>query len=675
MIRMERSRSLLLSLRFSSVLCTVAFAALPSEAYAQQGDCCQLTPEVAGCSVTACQDCICEFQPDCCTREWYGECRMLAERGYCGAGTGLEGPCLELDDVGLCQEECGHCPDRGSCCCPNGTPGCIDASCETCVCERLPSCCESEWTAECVAMGDAECSRQCSNSADDFNCPGTGSCCCDNGSPGCGNSECRDCVCASRPECCSGSWDDSCADLAAGDCLESCIECDVCGNGYCGFNENCALCPEDCGAPCEGSCCERHSTSGCDESACQDCVCELESACCSAGFSGSWENICVGTAEGACADVCTCTATCGDGVCEGLESCLSCVDDCGACTNDCCSDGSGPGCNDLDCQECVCAIAEGDCCNPHYDWQSEHCGRHARGECADVCECAQTCGNGECDPYETCVSCPDDCGDCVGECCREKVPNTPGCELITCQDCVCEDLPDCCEPQSAFGGWRLPCAEYARSDCSEACGCGICGDGVCQIQEHCESCPEDCTECDDDCCRIQNDHGCGDPVCETAVCESVEGFFGGCCSGPWSWDYYCAERAYELTAYTGECACDTGSDADCCSSHAEVGCSDHDCEMCVCANDIGCCYSEWNEHCVEIARERCECAGCVTCGDGACARSENGCNCPEDCSEECSTDDEGDEGCGGCATAPSSSPRPWVFLAVLAFLMFRLRRR
>jgi hypothetical protein len=85
-------------------------------------------------------------------------------------------------------------------------------------------------------------------------------------------------------------------------------------------------------------------------------------------------------------------AYCGDGACNGDETCDSCPDDCGVCPAPECGDGACNG--DETCDSCP-----GDC-----------------GACPE-------CGDGACNGDETCDSCPDDCGACpdcldAGESCQ-----------------------------------------------------------------------------------------------------------------------------------------------------------------------------------------------------------------------------------------------------------------
>lgn len=123
---------------------------------------------------------------------------------------------------------------------------------------------------------------------------------------------------------------------------------------------------------------------------------------------------------------------CGDGQCDGGESCVSCPSDCGPCVAGGCGDG-------------VCGPAES-CSNCP----------------ADCAPCVTGCGDGVCDPLERCDSCPLDCGTC------EPV----------CGDGICEGS-ELCSSCPVDCGLCFP----------------ECGDGVCDANERCDSCPRDCGEC------------------------------------------------------------------------------------------------------------------------------------------------------------------------------------
>ncbi|MCH8252388.1 MAG: hypothetical protein IID36_08060, partial [Planctomycetes bacterium] len=73
--------------------------------------------------------------------------------------------------------------------------------------------------------------------------PGAGDCCENNGpdSPGCNDVDCCDCVCSFDAFCCDNTWDQSCANCAAGTgglgnctgiggCISDCPQCTTCGS-------------------------------------------------------------------------------------------------------------------------------------------------------------------------------------------------------------------------------------------------------------------------------------------------------------------------------------------------------------------------------------------------------------------------------------------------------------
>lgn len=169
----------------------------------------------------------------------------------------------------------------------------------------------------------------------------SGDCCAGNGSAGCNDNECTECVCKLDPFCCSSAWDNLCASCAQGTggvtacqtqggCEKDCPQCDSCGNGFCGPNEDCVYCPNDCGA-CTGSCCENQPDLGCDDLDCQKCVCAIDAFCCNT----AWDGICAGCAAGSSPECDACTAancgqcdTCGNGVCLASQDCCDCDADC-----------------------------------------------------------------------------------------------------------------------------------------------------------------------------------------------------------------------------------------------------------------------------------------------------------------------------------------------------------
>jgi hypothetical protein len=144
--------------------------------------------------------------------------------------------------------------------------------------------------------------------------------------------------------------------------------------------------------------------------------------------------------------------SCGNGKCDGSETCENCPVDCGLC----------PGCGDGKC-------IDGETCS----------------SCPQDCGACATCGDGKCKSGETCLSCPQDCGVCPG-CGDGKCTGTETC--FTCP-ADCGKCPGCgdgiCKPTENC------------SSCPMDCGpCDFCGDGKCTAPyETCINCPVDCGMC------------------------------------------------------------------------------------------------------------------------------------------------------------------------------------
>jgi hypothetical protein len=86
------------------------------------------------------------------------------------------------------------------------------------------------------------------------------------------------------PECCSGVWDQRCADEAANP--------DNCGSS--------------CSCPPKGACCAANQTAGCNVAPCEACVCAFDAQCC----SDVWDEFCAGEAATECAAECRCVGDC-----------------------------------------------------------------------------------------------------------------------------------------------------------------------------------------------------------------------------------------------------------------------------------------------------------------------------------------------------------------------------
>ena len=278
----------------------------------------------------------------------------------------------------------------------SGVAGCGGCACEACVCAADPSCCSDTWDLLCAARcqydcggdcglscGDGLCyapSETCETCADDCgDCP-TGGVdpttvpgCFESNDGGCDGCPCEAVVCAEDPDCCNDDWDE--------DCTQLCFE-----EGHCGTDPGCV--PRD--------------EEGCDGCACEAAVCAEESGCC----TDEWNDDCVELCQeaGSCQGTPT-DPTCGDGACNGDETCEGCPGDCGACAA-VCGDGA---CNGAE----ACATCPGDC-----------------GVCAGAC------GDGACDAGEDCASCPGDCGACPVNCGDDTCDADETCDNCP-ADCTC----------------------------------------------------------------------------------------------------------------------------------------------------------------------------------------------------------------------------------------------
>ncbi len=100
---------------------------------------------------------------------------------------------------------------------------------------------------------------------------------------------------------------------------------------------------------------------------------------------------------------------CGDGACNGGETCQSCGADCGACGPVCgdgqCSGGETCQSCSADCGSCPPSCGDGQCSG----------GETCQSCSADCGSCPPACGDGQCSGGETCQSCSQDCGGCGGD--------------------------------------------------------------------------------------------------------------------------------------------------------------------------------------------------------------------------------------------------------------------
>jgi hypothetical protein len=402
-------------------------------------------------------------------------------------------------------------------------------------------------------------------------------CCFANNGRGCIEPTCCQEVCAVDPFCCATRWDALCASRA---------------------QANCGVCGVGCGNPSAGNCCAPKTTPACADAPCCTIVCAQDPFCCDV----QWDQFCAAAAEKTCG---ACANPCGD-------------PDAG----DCCVPQQGPGCNNADCCEGVCA---GDpfCCDTQWDAVCAQtaqlvcgvcgigCGDPAAGSCceahptpacADPACCVPVCATDSfcCDvewdakcaalAVEFCGACGDQCGSPItGACC---VPHDgPACDDASCCATVCAADGFCCEVE-----WDEFCAGAAQK------ACGVCGIG----------CGDPATG---SCCTARTTPSCSDALCCEAIC-SLDGF---CCEA--EWDQVCADAAAILC---GDCdgACGGPAGGDCCAPHATPGCSDDRCCLSICVVDPVCCIESWDQICAKTAL-----AVCGNCGPG----------CGEPASGDCCT--------------------------------------
>ena len=387
-----------------------------------------------------------------------------------------------------------------------------------------------------------------------------------------------------------------------------------CGDDGCGGS--CGVCDAEQTCNADGVCfggpgCEPGWTAGCGGCKCEACVCEADPYCCDT----AWDELCVDLCLSACGGCGSCTASCegkdcGDDGCGG---------DCGACPD------------------------EAPYCGPDY-------------LCSDVCtpSCAgQACGDDGCGG--SCGDCPEgqacEDGACVadmGICGPKEIAGCPGC---SCEACVCELDPFCCENQ-----WDELCAEACMQSCGGCAPCEpdcagkVCGDDGCGGA--CGGCPPDepycssgqCTSCEPQC----DGKTCGDDGCsgQCGTCAEGEICEGDHCACPPSCTMEdgglkeCGDDGCGGTCGTCDGAYVCSPEFTCvhftgCEAHEGAGCDGCLCEDCVCGEDAFCCEETWDDSCVALCQD--------TCG---------GCGAP--CYPSCPGGFCGEDGCGGTCACPGA---------------------
>ncbi len=300
---------------------------------------------------------------------------------------------------------------------------------------------------------------------------------------------------------------------------------------------------------------------------------------------------------------------------------------------DCCAAHAEPGCNDMTCQDAVCAMDQF-CCA--FEWDMD-CAAFAQRVCEDCGGAGTdsgdsdsggaTCGNGMLDAGEDCdganlngsdctdlgftdgtlgcdATCSFDSSMCTGAVacdvgaivgCVDENPATCTCEACDAgggcslqEDCVCPDCATddfCSNPASCnFNGLCDPYNEgCACTDCTDhpLCGgqMGMCGNGMLEAGEACDGADLGGTDC-----AALGFSGGG-----VLACNGACGFdTSGCIAGPFTCNEPAIAGCPEEDAATCTCqACDPGNgckgseDCTCPDCAADAFCSNPD----NCAND------------------------------------------------------------------------------------------
>lgn len=425
------------------------------------------------------------------------ECEALDDGDACNGVL----KCLPIGDVSVCVKAPGtetSCEDGLSC----TLDTCAGSQCEH---ELMPFFCQLPGLG-CVPYGTANQLNECLRCLPDFNTTEW------TGAPdgtACGmGSVCFEHLCCDRAAHCAGQ---QCGSDGCGGVCGTCAVGLSCHNGQCesaACVDQCAgrACgPDGCGGTC-GTCPAGH-------------VCLADGTC-----------LCIPECFGKQCGEDSCGSVCGmcpvGATCQGGK-CISepCAPECGS--RQCGSDGcggvcgvcsAGSWCNMGVCQETVgtgscqghCGGSAGDC------YCDDLCGLFGVC-CSDLCTACPTavackCGDGICDPPESCRLCPADCFCPAGQVCVGDECCTPSCEGKPCgpdgcggtcgacelgQACnaegSCTCVPNCAGRNCGSDGCGGTCGSCTDTDaltCTAAdCIDGVCGRSVstffCVIQETC----------------------------------------------------------------------------------------------------------------------------------------------------------------------------------------------
>ena len=428
----------------------------------------------------------------------------------------------------------GQCPGDGSCCEPNGSPGCDDADCCNIVCAADPFCCATEWDSICAGEAEDLCGDLCGGDppADCGNCDAP------TGGPGCSDPTCQAIICGMDPFCCDVEWDQICAD-------EAVLFCD-CGGGGGGCDAP-LDCPPD--STDEGEACGSDTNGGCNSIPPIFTAGDCTTFCGTAWADGAtrdtdWYLISHG------GGVLSATLTSEfSGVCfilDGIGSCNAVVVGQIGCSSNCTptTDASA----DLPAGQYVVFVATGDC---------------AGGGIFD----GIPCGGGN-NAYILTIT-----GDCIGPC--QGDDDCPAGQQ--CVDGVCVTPP------------------ATNDDCNDATSVDVGPGGSVDIAGSTAQATIDVTP------------ACGTSVTAPGVWYSVIG------NGNTMTASTCNQASYDtkITVFCGDCG-EGGAGSDCCTpgGNGTPGCDDPECEALICGLDSFCCDTSWDTICAAAAADLCEvCSG------------------------------------------------------------------
>lgn len=121
------------------------------------GGCCEPHPET-GCEIAGLSECVCNFEPQCCSDEWDALCVSAVDDYGCGV---CPPPPTTTTTMTTSESDTDTPPmpdNTEGCCITHDSTGCEYPSIAECVCGPNPECCTDAWTEACIdAVGDLGC--------------------------------------------------------------------------------------------------------------------------------------------------------------------------------------------------------------------------------------------------------------------------------------------------------------------------------------------------------------------------------------------------------------------------------------------------------------------------------------------------------------------------------------